>query len=164
VYLGGLVCDNGVKLLKDLRSVLGPNIPMGGPDGWTPESATAAAGSAAQGFLISYAGQPLATLGKTGKAFIAGLRSYAKVKGQMPPYPVYQGQSAQILLGAIARSNGTRKSVTAQLFKTNVKNGIMGTFHFDRNGDTVPLKWISFDRLTGNTGKYAFVVVTKVKA
>ena len=31
VYLGGLVCDNGVKLLKDLRSVLGPKIVMGRP-------------------------------------------------------------------------------------------------------------------------------------
>ena len=59
VYLGGLVCDNGVKLLKDLRSVLPASVIMGGPDGWTPESATAAAGSAAQNFYISYAGQPL---------------------------------------------------------------------------------------------------------
>ena len=42
-----------------------------------------------------------------------------------------------------------------QLFKTNVKNGIMGTFHFDRNGDTVPLKWISFDQLRGKTRAYA---------
>jgi branched-chain amino acid transport system substrate-binding protein len=164
VYLGGLVCDNGVKLLKDLRSVLGPKIPMGGPDGWTPESATAAAGSAAQGFLITYAGQPLATLGKPGKRFIAGLRAYAKGKGQMPPYPIYQGQSAQVLLGAIARSNGTRKSVTAQLFKTNVKNGIMGTFHFDKNGDIVPTKYITIERIKGTTGVYTSVVITKVKA
>ena len=28
VYLGGIVCDNGVKLLKDLRSVLGPKLVM----------------------------------------------------------------------------------------------------------------------------------------
>ena len=90
VYLGGLVCDNGVKLLKDLRSVLGPSIVIGGPDGWTPESATLAAGSAAQGFFITYAGQPLGTLGPKGKAFVKGLTKYAKLKGQMPPYPVYQ--------------------------------------------------------------------------
>lgn len=163
VYLGGLVCDNGVKLLKDLRSVLGPSIPMGGPDGWTPESATAAAGSAAQGFYISYAGQPLSTLGKTGKAFIAGLKKYAKAKGQMPPYPVYQGQSAQIMFSAIARSNGTRSSVSDQLFKTSVKNGIMGTFHFDRNGDIVPLKYITIERIKGKVGVYNDVVITKVK-
>ena len=163
VYLGGLVCDNGVKLLKDLRSVLGPTLPLGGPDGWTPESATLAAGSAAQGFYITYAGQPLTTLGAKGKAFIAGLRSYAKVKGQMPPYPVYQGQSAQVLLDAIARSNGTRSSVSDQLFRTNVKNGIMGTFHFDANGDIVPTKYITIEVLKGNAGVYAGVVITKVK-
>ena len=164
VYLGGRVCDNGVHRLKDLRSVLGPNIVMGGPDGWTPESATLAAGSAAQNFYISYAGQPLAKLGPAGKKFIAGLRAYAKFKGQMPPYPVYQGQSAQIMFNAIARSNGTRNSVSAQLFKTKVVNGIMGTFHFDKNGDIVPLKYVTIEQLRGNAAVYAFVVVTKVKA
>jgi len=164
VYLGGLVCDNGVKLLKDLRSVLGPTIPIGGPDGWTPESATLAAGSAAQGFYITYAGQPLGTLGPKGKAFIAGLRAYAKVKGQMPPYPIYQGQSAQVLLDAIARSNGTRGSVSDQLFRTNVKNGIMGTFHFDKYGDISPTKYITIEKLKGNAGVYAGVVITKVNA
>ena len=163
VYLGGLVCDNGVKLLKDLRSVLGPKLVMGGPDGWTPESATLAAGSAAQGFYITYAGQPLVTLGPKGKAFIAGLTKYAKLKGQMPPYPVYQGQSAQVMLDAIARSNGTRSSVSDQLFKTNVKNGIMGTFHFDKFGDIAPNKYITIEVLKGNAGVYRDVVVTKTK-
>jgi ABC-type branched-subunit amino acid transport system substrate-binding protein len=153
-----------VKVLKDLRSVLGPTLPMAGPDGWTPESATLAAGSAAQGFYISYAGQPITKLGPVGKKFIAGLRAYAKFKGQMPPYPVYQGQSTQILLDAIARSNGTRNSVSAQLFRTKVKNGIMGTFHFDKNGDIAPLKYITIEQLKGNAGVYAYVVVTKVNA
>jgi branched-chain amino acid transport system substrate-binding protein len=159
VYLGGLVCDNGVKLLKDLRSVLGPKLPIGGPDGWTPESATLAAGSAAQGFYITYAGQPLGTLGP-----VKGLTAYAMVKGQMPPYPVYQGQSAQVLLDAIARSNGTRSSVSDQLFKTNVKNGIMGTFHFDKYGDISPNKYITIEVLKGNAGVYKSFVLTKVNA
>ena len=163
VYLGGLVADNGVKLLKDLRSVLGPKLVIGGPDGWTPETETLAAGSAAQGFYITYAGQPLGTLGPAGKKFIAGLTAYAKVKGQMPPYPIYQGQSAQVMLDAIARSNGTRSSVSDQLFKTNVKNGIMGTFHFDANGDIVPTKYITIEQLKGNAGVYRDVVITKVK-
>ena len=161
VYLGGLVADNGVKLLKDLRSVLGPKVVMGGPDGWTPETETLAAGSAAQGFYITYAGQPLLTLGPTGKKFIAGLTAYAKVKGQMPPYPIYQGQSAQVMFDAIARSNGTRSSVSDQLFKTNVKNGIMGTFHFDKNGDFAPTKYITVEVLKGNAGVYKDVVITK---
>jgi branched-chain amino acid transport system substrate-binding protein len=163
VYLGGIVCNNGVKLLKDLRAATGPKPLFAGPDGWTPYDATLAAGSAAQGMYISYAGQPLQKLGKAGKAFMASFRKYAHIKGNMPPYAVYQAQSAQIMLGAIAKSNGTRLSVVKAMFKTSVKNGIMGTFHFDANGDTVPFKYISFDQLKGKTGTYAFVVVTKVK-
>jgi hypothetical protein len=40
------------------------------------------------------------------------------------------------LLDAIGRSDGTRASVTKELFETKVKNGILGTFAIDHNGDT----------------------------
>jgi branched-chain amino acid transport system substrate-binding protein len=162
VYLGGIVCNNGAKLLKDLRAVLGPNPVFVGPDGWTPYSATLAAGSAAQGMYVSYAGQPLEKLPATGKKFIKAFKKYLHIKTLPPPYAVYQAQGAQIMLDAIKRSNGTRASVTAQLFKTKVKNGIMGTFHFDKNGDIAPLKWISFDQLRGNAGVPVFAVLRKV--
>ena len=68
------------------------------------------------------------------------------------------------MLEAIKRSNGTRASVTSQLFKTKVVKGIMGTFHFDKNGDIVPTKAISFEQLQGNTGVPLFAVILKVKA
>jgi len=162
VYLGGIVCNNGAKLLKDLRAVLGTGPVFVGPDGWTPYSATLAAGSAAQGMYVSYAGQPLEKLPPTGKKFIKAFKKYLHSSQLPPPYAVYQAQGAQIMLNAIKRSNGTRASVTAQLFKTKVKNGIMGSFHFDRNGDIAPLKWISFDQLRGNTGVPVFAVLRKV--
>ena len=162
VYLGGIVCNNGVKLLKDLRAVLGTGPILVGPDGWTPYSATAAAGSAAQGMYVSYAGLPLEKLPATGKKFVKLFKKYLGIKTVPPPYAVYQAQGAQIMLNAIAHSNGTRASVTAQLFKTHVKNGIMGTFHFDKNGDIAPLKWISFDQLRGNTGVPVFAVLRRV--
>jgi branched-chain amino acid transport system substrate-binding protein len=165
VYLGGIVCNNGAKLLKDLRAGLGSGPVFVGPDGWTPYSATLAAGSAAQGMYVSYAGQPLEKLPATGKRFIRAFKAYLHLKGKElpPPYAVYQAQGAQIMLNAIAHSNGTRASVTAQLFKTRVKNGIMGTFHFDKNGDIAPLKWISFDQLRGSTGVPVYAVLRKVK-
>jgi branched-chain amino acid transport system substrate-binding protein len=162
VYLGGIVCNNGVKLIKDLRAAVGPRVQFVAPDGFTPYSATLEAGSAAQGMVISYAGQPLQKLGPAGKKFMAQFRAYAKIKGNMPPYAVYQAQAAQIMLGAIAKSNGTRASVVKEMFKTRVTNGIMGTFRFDKNGDIIPNKWISFDKLKGNAGLYEFAVVTKV--
>ena len=166
VYLGGIVCNNGAKLLKDLRAVLGTGPVFVGPDGWTPYSATLEAGSAAQNMYVSYAGLPLEKLGPAGKKFIKAFGKYLGLKqGELPPpYAVYQAQGAQIMLDAIKRSNGTRASVTSQLFKTHVVKGIMGTFHFDKNGDIVPTKAISFDQLRGNTGVPVFAVILKVKA
>jgi len=163
VYLGGIVCNNGAKLLKDLRAVLGPKPVFVGPDGWTPYSATLAAGSAAQGMYISYAGLPLEKLPPTGKKFIKAFKKFLGIKTLPPPYAVYQAQGAQIMLTAIAHSNGTRASVTTQLFKTRVKNGIMGTFHFDKNGDIVPVKAISFDQIRGNDGVPVYAVILRVK-
>jgi branched-chain amino acid transport system substrate-binding protein len=165
VYLGGIVCNNGAKLLKDLRAVLGSKPVFVGPDGWTPYSATLAAGSAAQGMYISYAGLPLEKLPPAGKKFIGAFRKYLHLKKRElpPPYSVYQAQGAQIMLNAIKRSNGTRASVTKQLFKTRIVKGIMGTFHFDKNGDIVPTKAISFDQLRGNTGVPVYEVVLKAR-
>ena len=101
----------------------------------------------------------------TGKKFIKAFSKFLHLKkGELPPpYAIYQAQGAQIMLDAIRRSNGTRSSVTSQLFKTKVKNGIMGTFHFDGNGNIVPTKAISFDQLRGDTGVPVFAVILKVK-
>jgi len=153
VYLAGIVCNNGVKLIKDIGAVLGKGVTLAAPDGFTPYSATAGAGAAAQGMYISYAGVPLSLLGKQGKAF---LKAFAKYQGRavVDPYAVYAAQTAQIMLNAIKNSNGTRLSVVKGVFKSKVVNGIMGTFQFDRNGDICPFKTISFDRLVGTSGKF----------
>jgi ABC-type branched-subunit amino acid transport system substrate-binding protein len=47
-------------------------------------------------------------------------------------------QATEVLLDAIARSDGTRASVVEELFATKVENGILGSFSFDRYGDIVP--------------------------
>ncbi len=153
VYLAGIVCNNGVKLIKDIGAVLGRGVTLSAPDGFTPYSATAGAGAAAQGMYISYAGVPLSLLGAKGKAF---LRAFAKYQGRsvVDPYAVYAAQTAQIMLNAIGNSNGSRLSVVRAMMKSNIKGGIMGTFRFDRNGNICPFKTISFDRLVGTSGKF----------
>ena len=163
VYLGGLVVRQRREAAEG--PPLGPRAED--RDGWSgrldARVGDAAAGSAAQGFYITYAGQPLGTLGPKGKAFIAGLTNTRRSRARCRRIPIYQGQSAQVLLDAIARSNGTRSSVSDQLFKTNVKNGIMGTFHFDKFGDIAPNKYITIEVLKGNAGVYRDVVITKTK-
>src|SRR5207247_8043841 len=80
------------------------------------------------------AGLPNEQLKGTGKKFVADFG--AQVKAAVQPYSVYAGQSVSVLLTAIANSNGTRASVAANLLKTKVRNGILGTFTINKNGDT----------------------------
>ncbi len=135
VFLGGLICENGGKLVKDLRAGLGPNVAIMAPDGFTPVSAVVqGAGGAANGMTVSVAGLPNAQLGATGKQFV---KDFGAEVGKNPdPYSVYAAQAADVLLAAIDRSDGTRASVASELFNTNVKDGILGTFSINANGDT----------------------------
>jgi ABC-type branched-subunit amino acid transport system substrate-binding protein len=59
-------------------------------------------------------------------------------------------QATQLVLRAIARSDGTRESVLEELKGSRVKNGILGSFRFDRNGDLTPAK-MPILRITGST-------------
>jgi ABC-type branched-subunit amino acid transport system substrate-binding protein len=59
-------------------------------------------------------------------------------------------QATELVLRAIARSDGTRESVLAKLKASRVKNGILGSFRFDRNGDLTPAK-MPIIRITGST-------------
>jgi hypothetical protein len=59
-------------------------------------------------------------------------------------------QAAEILLDAIARSEGTRASVTRERFRTRVTDGIRGDIRFDRNGDLVDSPF-TFVRIVGVT-------------
>jgi branched-chain amino acid transport system substrate-binding protein len=136
VFLGGLICENGGKLVKDLRSVLGANVKILSPDGFTPISAVVdGAGTASEGQYVSVAGQPNENLGPTGKKFVTDFSK--QIGGQNPdPYSAYAAQAAQVLLTAIEKSDGTRKSVAENLLNTKVTDGILGSFTINSDGDT----------------------------
>ena len=136
VFLGGIICLNGGKLIKDLRASLGPDFPILGPDGFTPITATIeGAGAAANGMYISQPGLPEERLGGAGKQFVADFKAETG-KSTMDPYTAYAAQAAVVLLDAIERSDGTRPSVAEEIFNTDIKGGILGDFSIDENGDT----------------------------
>jgi len=135
VFLGGLICENGGKLVKDLRAGLGSGVNIIAPDGFTPVSAVVdGAGGAANGMTVSVAGLPNSSLTGAGKVFLGAFGK--TVKKEPDPYSVYAAQAAEVLYQAVVKSDGSRASVASNLFKTNVKNGILGTFRIDANGDT----------------------------
>jgi branched-chain amino acid transport system substrate-binding protein len=136
VFLGGLICENGGKVVKDLRSVLGNNVTLLAPDGFTPISAVVSgAGQSAEGMYVSVAGQPNENLPAAGKTFVKDFGATQK-GGNVDPYSSYGAQAAEVLLSAIAASDGTRTGVTDQLLKTKVTNGLLGNFTINANGDT----------------------------
>jgi ABC-type branched-subunit amino acid transport system substrate-binding protein len=51
------------------------------------------------------------------------------------PSAVYAAQAAQVVMQAIARSDGTRAGILDQLFRTRVRDGLLGSFSFDAQGD-----------------------------
>jgi branched-chain amino acid transport system substrate-binding protein len=134
VFVGSLVCENGGKLIKDLRTTLGPNVKLILPDGFTPISAVVeGAGAAAEGAFVSVAGVPNSQLKGQGLAF---LKAFQKVAKKAPdPYSVYAAQATVVMLTAISKSNGTRANVTSQIFKVNLTGSITGNLSFDANGD-----------------------------
>jgi branched-chain amino acid transport system substrate-binding protein len=137
VFLGGIVCNNGGKLIKDLRAGLGPDVTLLGPDGWTPISATIeGAGGSANQMYISQPGIPIDQLTGAGKEFVDAFLAESG-KDTVDPYTAYAAQAADVLLDAIDRA-GTdeRARVAEELFQTDVQDGILGNFQIDENGDT----------------------------
>jgi branched-chain amino acid transport system substrate-binding protein len=134
VFLGGIVCNNGGKLIKDIKAGA-PNVQLLGPDGWTPISATIeGAGAAANEMYISQPGVPVDQLKGTGKEFVDG---FTEAEGKAPnPYTAYAAQAAQVLLAAIEKGGTDRAAVSSALFETDVTDGIIGSFQIDENGDT----------------------------
>ena len=156
VFVGGLICENGGKVIKDIRAGVPASVKIMLPDGFTPASATIKeAGAAAQGATISVAGLPNSALKGAGKTFVT---DFTKAVGVPDPYAVYAAQATEVMVQAIAQSNGTRADVTKQLFKLNLKNSILGNVSFNSNGD-VTSNPVTIYKISGNTAPTLKVIV-----
>lgn len=138
VFLGGLIDENGAQLIKDKVAVLGPNdgkVKLFAPDGFTTQQTIDDAGPASKDMYMSVAGVPATEFTGTAKEFAdAYAEEYLKGK-PLDPYAIYGAQAAQILFDAIGASDGTRADVIAKMFDTEVKDGLLGSFTFNENGD-----------------------------
>jgi hypothetical protein len=89
---------------------------------------------AAIGMYVAFAG--ILTEGLPPEGAHWATRFAATQRGaEVGPEAIYTAQAAEVLLDAIARSDGTRASVLEELFRTNERGGLLGSFGFDRNGD-----------------------------
>jgi branched-chain amino acid transport system substrate-binding protein len=148
VFLGGLIDENGGQVIRDKVAVLGPNaataaegVVLIAPDGFTTQATVEpeeGGADEADGMFLTVAGVPLDQLGPAGQEFAAafGEKYAAELEGNpVDPYSAYGAQAAEVILDAIAASDGTRASVIEQMFATQVTDGILGSFSFNENGD-----------------------------
>jgi branched-chain amino acid transport system substrate-binding protein len=152
---GVFLVGSSLGLLQTLRARLGPGVPLIA-SGFDPATAELA-GPAAEGMIISFPGPAVGRLRGEGARFVA---SFSKKFGAKPDrFAVNAAQAMDVLLDSIARSDGTRASVTNKLFATRVSNGILGSFWITPTGDTT-LNAIAMYRVSsGKVTTYATVKV-----
>jgi branched-chain amino acid transport system substrate-binding protein len=156
VFLAVTSSPQSVRLLTALRGGLGRRVQFMAYDGFDPATAVLA-GAAAERMTISQPGPAYNRLGKEGRRFVA---SFSKRFGGKPTrYAVEAAQAIDVLLGAIARSDGTRSSVTSNLFKTQISNGILGSFGITPTGDTTLNVVAIYRIIDGKVTTFANVVV-----
>jgi ABC-type branched-subunit amino acid transport system substrate-binding protein/outer membrane protein assembly factor BamB len=147
VVLGGNPYAGGDRLLKALRERLGTRVTImaGFHFSFIPE-VLELAGAAAQGVYVTPSDLPRAAL-DPGPAADQFAEDFG---GAETPFVLEAAQAAEVVVQAIARSDGTRASVLEELKATRVKDGLLGSFRFDRNGDVTPAT-VPILRITGAT-------------
>jgi branched-chain amino acid transport system substrate-binding protein len=143
IYFSDLYFEDPDAVLNALRDRLGQDVVL-----ITNESA----GHAAPGMYVTTTARANESLGPAGRRFLREF-SATQPDGAVPTafFIAEAAQAAEALLEAIARSDGTRASVTRELLGLQIENGILGTFGFDENGDMAPAT-ISVFRITGKRG------------
>jgi branched-chain amino acid transport system substrate-binding protein len=119
IFLAGIYDNNGGQLVKDKVKVLGDNtkVMMMGPDGFSGYTALQKQ-KEGEGMYLSFAGLDTESLRKNGGGAAKFLDAYKAKYGADPStsYALYAVAALQVILQAIEKSDGTRKSITGQVF------------------------------------------------
>jgi branched-chain amino acid transport system substrate-binding protein len=147
VLIAGVINFNGVQLVRDLRTGLGPHVAIMAGDGFPVPELLHFARREAIGMYTTTTATPVEQLTPAGQRFV---REFAPTQpgGSIPPYVLETAQAAEVLLEAISRSDGSRASVLKELRAIQVTDGILGSFRFDANGDKTPGAITAY-RITG---------------
>jgi branched-chain amino acid transport system substrate-binding protein len=129
----------GGAFVDRLRRLLGPHVPFIAGDAFLFEPGLARA----RPIYVTNAAvtDPARQLPPKGREFLAAFSGTQPARTQQGFFAVYAAESADVLLQAIAESNGTRPSVVQHLLHVRARDGLLGSFAFTKTGD------ITIDRL-----------------
>jgi branched-chain amino acid transport system substrate-binding protein len=125
-----------LELLKAVRARLGSRVPVMASSDFTAFSTKelfAEVGPRLRGVYV-----PAVEVPRTARPMTAAARRVARTIDAEEAGALEAAQAAEIVMDAIARSDGTRASVLAEIRAAKVTDGILGTFRFDDKGDMTP--------------------------
>jgi branched-chain amino acid transport system substrate-binding protein len=137
----GIVANGGVQITKDVAAAL-PNAKIYGPDGMCTNTWTNPAKGGVPLSIDKNIQCTVATLDLKaypgGKTFLAAYK--AKYGDANPdPYAIYGYEAMKLGLDTIAGvgpKGNDKSAVLAGLFATKARSSVLGTYGFDKNGDT----------------------------
>ena len=139
VFFAGNPLNNAKRLLEDVRRQVGPDVQFAAGDLFL--NAAKELGPVGEGLHGTGPNLVLESLTPAGRRFLRSVR----VSPELAFNSGFAGTAetapaTEVLLDAIARSNGKRASVVEELFETRMKGGTLGSFSFDRRGDIAPAR------------------------
>jgi branched-chain amino acid transport system substrate-binding protein len=152
IYIGGISTNNGGQLIKDKVSIVGDNekVKMVVSDGFVLSSLFDEAGKQnVEGAYGTAPTLPAEQVKGKGKTF---LDAFLKAEGgkNIEVYTLYAAAAAQVLIDAIAKSDGTREDVLAKVFDVDLPDTVVGPMSFDENGDPATKFETIYEAKNGN--------------
>ncbi len=138
LFVAGLNDGRSARFIRAARETIGKRLVVISPDAFLPASnrlhdiGAPAIGMYVSGGVVT---DPAHQLPLTGRRFAREFSATQRGRN-INIFAPYAAQATEVLLSAIASSDGTRASVTRQLLRVRIRDGILGTFAFDRNGDS----------------------------
>jgi branched-chain amino acid transport system substrate-binding protein len=133
LVLCGLRDTDAGAVLRAVRPRLPPGAPVVACDGLLPVSTIfKTAGDAARGILVTRAGLAIPSLPPAGRELARRLGADTSFLA------IYAAAATEALLDAIAASDGTRASVSAQLMRARRQSSLVGPYAIDARGDPDP--------------------------
>lgn len=168
VYYGGITQNNAGQLWKDIREAMG-DVYMMGPDGILEDAFLEAAGSAAEGTLITFGGGDPENYSGTAATFKADYEA-AYPGSSLQAYSIYGYEAMSVLAAAIETASKAgakdvkelRAGTIKALSETKDFPGVTGTFSFDANGDTSTKLFTGF-AVEGGAFKFSIDLSSAIK-